>query len=300
MVKNNASPKKITQADENNDSITINFNVLQRGPREFLRRALRINKEEQRPWCYVDFPNLSRGNFRQYILKVKPFIEVVIPGKPTFYKIKGISLPGDSRRITLNPMGGEQFFTILDSLKFKDSCIHDITIKINNSVLHRKLLLSGKAPDKTNDSFLLPPPKIDNNITTKILVYSETILLHLGCTYRPLIYDSATIWHLHEYLSKISYWLHVVLEVLLPPVHEWICTHYHFGKDGSQKLSGQSFNFEFNEVTNGLIRFYSKKMLDGTIIPRLEAAITPNRNIEDEMKKTLFNTDTNLDSKYYF
>jgi hypothetical protein len=77
-------------------------------------------------------------------------------------------------------------------------------------------------------------------------------------------------------------------------VQKWICTHYHFGKDGLKSLSGQSFHFAFEEVSCGMIRFYSKRMPDGTVIPRLEQIQTPHRNIGDEMKNAMLASDSKL------
>ena len=115
---------------------------------------------------------------------------------------------------------------------------------------------------------------VDPNITTKIQVYPNTIQIDLGCTYKPLVYNSSTIYHLMEHLSKISYHITQLSGHTLPKVSDWIITHYHLNKDGTLALNGQSFNFEFEEVSNGLIRFYTKNFEDNTRA-RLEQINTP-------------------------
>lgn len=287
MQKNNSSKSKITKTKKNNSFVTLDSNTLPRVRKQFYEKAKQICEKERRPFSFMDFPLIKHNNFRQIIHKIKPLVEVVCKGHPAFYKIKGIELPGDSHKITLNHMVGEDFLRILDSLKLREFMIHDIRIKVNDSSLYQKLTECKATKDPRNGSFTVNVPEFDNNIIAKIHIYSNTIVIFLGCTYNPLVYNQSTIWYLHEYLSKISYHL-TSLGALLPPVNTWICTHYHMNKDGSESLSGHSFHFTFEEVSSGMFRFYSKKMLDGKTIPRLEYLQSPNRTLFEEMKSTLF------------
>lgn len=287
MQKNNSFKSKITICQNNNSRVTLDSNTLPHTLKQFYEKARLICEKEQRPFSFLDFPAIKSNNFRQIIHKLKPLLDVVCKSHPAFYKIKGIELPGDSHRITVNHMVGKDFYDLLDSLKFKESMIHDIRIKVSDSSLYQKLTECNTSKDPSNNSFTVNVPQFDNNVITKISVYPNTILIFLGCTYKPLVYNSSTIWCLHEHLSKISYHL-TSLGALLPPVNGWICTHYHMNKDGSEPLSGQSFHFTFEEVSSGMLRFYSKKMPDGKMIPRLEQIQSPNRTISEEMKLAMY------------
>lgn len=187
---------------------------------------------------------------------------------------------------------GDDFCRLLDSLKLKEPMIHDIRVKINDTSLHQRLTNMGTTKNPKNGSFTVGIPPFDNNITTKVSVYPETILVMLGCTYKPLIHNPSSMWFIHEHLSKISYHL-TSLGAVLPSVNEWVITHYHLNKDGSQSLSGQTFHYTVEEVASGMLRFYSKSMPDGSTIPRLEQLRSPNRSLSDEMRIAMFASSNN-------
>jgi len=93
---------------KNNEKITDVGNVIPNITKQvkiFYDKALKINIVENRPFSCEDYPNLSKENYRQYILKLRLVIEKVRNSRPAFYKIKGVYLPGDSHKITISPMG---------------------------------------------------------------------------------------------------------------------------------------------------------------------------------------------------
>jgi len=182
---------------------------------------------------------------------------------------------------------GDKFNDLLLLLGQEEPKIHDIKVKVENNELHHILVSQGATVDDHNHSIKINFDSNDNNVTTKILVYPKTIQIDIGCTYKPLVYDVKTFFYLHEHLSKISYHLFTLSGVSLPPADEWIFTHYHMNKDGSVAWNGQSFHFTVEEVGSGMIRFYSKKMQDGTVIPRLEQIQTPQNSLDQEMKKAM-------------
>lgn len=296
MLKTKSSKSKKQTVLKNNYQVTLDSNILPPIQKQFYERAKYICEKEQRPFSLLDFPNIKRNNFRQLIHKLKPLLKVVVKSHPTFYKVKGVALPGNTHRITVNHMVGGDFSRLLETLKLKEPMIHDIRIKVNDSTLYKKLSDAGTTKNPKNGSHTVNVPQFDNNITTKVSVYPNTILVFLGCTYKPLVYDSSTMWHLHEHLSKISYHL-TSLGAVLPPVNNWIFTQYHFNKDGSESLSGQTFHYTVDEVSTGMIRFYSKHMPNGVQIPRLEQIRTPNRTIAEEMKEVMLTSDSEVYKK---
>ncbi len=293
MLKNKSSKSKKSTALKNNSQVTLDSNSLPPIQRQFYERAKYICEKEQRPFSLFDFPTIKGNNFRQLVHKLKPLLEVVAKSHPSFYKVKGIALPGDSHRITVNHMVGSDFCRLLNSLRLKEPMIHDIRIKVNDSSLYQKLSDAGATKNRKNGSFTVNVPQFDNNITTVVSVYPNTVLVFLGCTYKPLVYDSSTMWYLHEHLSKISYHL-TSLGATLPPVNIWIFTQYHFNRDGTESFSGQTFHYTVEEVSTGMIRFYSKNMRNGVKIPRLEQIRTPNRTMAEEMKNAMFASDSKL------
>jgi len=185
---------------------------------------------------------------------------------------------------------GQNYYDLLDSLKNVEPSIHDIKIKIPNTRLHELLVRKGASPHPINKSIKINFPDIDNNKKTTVLVYPNTITIDIGCTYKPLVYNTSTIWYLHEHLSKTAFYLESLAgnSLELPPVNSWIITHQHLNKDGSFSICGQSFEFKIEDVNTGLIRFYAKRFKDGTAKPRLEQIQTPQNSIKDEMKRAMF------------
>lgn len=272
---------------ENHDIFTFNIHVIPRGQRKFLDRALTINRNEKRPFCSIDYPDLQPATYRKNIQKSKKYLELVSNGRPKFWKIRGIELAGDAHKITFMDMGdGEKFLAILESFRLQHPTIHDIKIMFKSD-LHRSMTEKEYSVNASNHSINVDFPLFDNNINIKILVYPQTTQIDVGCTYKPLIYDFSGVFYLHEILSKISYYLSGLSGYLsIPPVFDWIVTHYHFGKDVLD-ADGKAFHMTFQEVGHGLLRFYQKKMLDGSSITRAEEIRTPKRTMAEEIRSIL-------------
>jgi len=292
----NSLEQNVTLVQNNNALVTHVVNTYPKKIQQYIKTAFNINTKEQRPFSYFDFPNLSNANFRQIRHKLRDNIVRVTKTHPARYILKGISIPESTHKVTLDPMSvGQNYYDLLNSLKNVEPCIHDIKIKIPNTKLHALLVKKGHTPHSINKSIKINFPDIDNNKKTTILVYPNTVIIDIGCTYKPLIYNTSTIWLLHEHLSKTAFYLESSAgnSLELPPVNSWIMTHQHLNKDGSFSICGQSFEFKIEDVNTGLIRFYSKRFKDGTTKPRLEQIQTPQNSIEDEMKRAMFSGTSN-------
>ena len=290
FCKNHTNNQKVTLTQNSNVKGVTLDHTYSKSIKQFVDKAYDINVKGQRPFCIVDYSNLSHTNFRRIIHKLGDNIERVGNSRPQFYKLRGIKLPGDTRKITLEPMRVQtaEFEKILTTLTDQPAKIHDIKIRIDDSELHKMLLQKDCSKDTHNHSIKVNFDSIDNNVVTKILIYPNTIQVDIGCTYKPLIYNIKTIWYLHEHLSKISYHLTGLSGVILPSVDNWIITHYHFNRDGSEAYNGQNFHYTVEDVNTGLIRFYSKLMKDGKKVPRLEQPRMPQNPLADEMKLAMF------------
>ena len=186
-------------------------------------------------------------------------------------------------------MRGEDFLYKIESLRYEQLCVHDIKVKLKTNI-HHYFVNHGYSSAKSNGLIIINYPNQDNNLTIKISVYPPTVQIDIGCTYKPLVFDTSSMWSLHELMSKISFHLTCLIKnkMELPPVHEWVITHFHLNKDGSDGYSGESFNFEAEEFNLGIFRFYSKHYLDGKTKLRLEKIKTPQNSIAEEMHKVLF------------
>lgn len=278
--------QKIPLQTESNESVTVDCNTLPIGQQKFLKRAIRINQQEGRPWSCLDFSHMSKGNFRQIVRRLKDRIEIVRKSNPCFYKVKGITLPGDSHRVTPRPMGVNQdLMEILHSLEHQPPAIHDIKLKVNASI-HEGLIKRGHTPRPDNGSIVVDIPLPDENITAKALVYQNSLQIDIGCTFKPIAYDVQSLLTLHERLSNVSFFLISLSQIQLPEVKDWIITHYHFNKDGDS-ISGPRFHIPMGETTQTMIRFYAKIMPNGDTIPRLEEIRKPNTTFEEEMNRVI-------------
>ena len=290
LCNDHTRTQKVTLVPNSNTKAVTLGHTNSKSLKQFVDRAYDINVKEQKPICYQDYPNLTHTNFRRIIRKLDKNIERVGNSRPQFYKLRGIKLPGDTRKITLEPMRvqTQEFVNLLSTLKEQPPKIHDIKVRIDNTELHEILLQKGYSKDRHNHSIKVNFEVFDNNIITKVLIYPKTIQVDIGCTYKPLIFNDKTTWFLHEHLSKLSFFLSGLSGVILPAVNDWVITHYHFGKDGTEAYNGQNFQYTIEDVNTGLIRFYSKLMKNGERILRLEHIQTPHNSIEEEMKRAMF------------
>lgn len=276
----------------NNELVTVVCNTrhgFTKRETSFLEKATRINKTEQRPFSFLDFPGLTKGNFRQIIYKLHDHIEVVYKSRPCYYKIKGIELAGDSHRITQRVMG-ENTISLLQKLRDQPPKIHDLKLQFSSNLY--SILKDKKCSlDPHNKSIKLNTPSLDNNITAKFLVYPKTVQVDIGCTFKPFVYDIPGLSYLTYFLGRICGYIDAITEFKAeyPPATKWIITHYHFGKDGTEEYNGQLFHRTFEEFSSGLVRFYSKTMPGGKIIPRIEQIVTPKISLDQEIERMIRN-----------
>ena len=73
--------------------------------RQFLERCLSIHEEYGRPFACYDFPNIPGGSFRQYIRKLKNFVEIAYKSNPCYYRVKGTPFKKRAPKVTHRPTG---------------------------------------------------------------------------------------------------------------------------------------------------------------------------------------------------
>lgn len=277
-------PKMEKIADmKTNTSITNESNryPYTRTQKDFLAKAEEICRRKGR-FCCADFPELSNGNFRQLVHRIRNCLELDFRSNPCFYRLKGMS-PEDIKTVTEKPTG-DRMIDILQRLREQPPKIHDIKVKFNYP-LHKKLERAGAVPDPTNKGIRFTALRMGNDFTIKIMVYPNTVQIDLGCTNNPLVYDISGAVKLTSFLGRLYQELYVFAhyDAYLPQIGKWIVTHYHFGKDGSETYSGQLYHLTYENVATGLIRFYSKPMSDGRIVSRIEQIQRPNNTLDQEI-----------------
>lgn len=272
------------------DSLTIPLHVNSDKFKKLVERAYRINAEQKRAFWLYDFEDLGIGRelYRKYIEEMKPYLEEVGHSKPKRWKFKGIKITGDSHRITLDPMVGNNFYTMLKSLKHEQLCFHDIKVKCHTKI-HELLLKRGCTPHKSNKGISIGFPGSDNNIIVKIIAYPNTVVVDIGCTYKPLVYSSGSIVDLIELLSNVSKHLESLVnyQMELPAVRDWVVTMFHLNKDGTEEYTGEAFSHTIEEVNAGSIRFYVKEFPDKKSRLRVEKIVEPHKRLPQLAEETL-------------
>lgn len=279
----------IANNPQKDHDITLYFHDIRgRRTRSFALRVLKIVLDEKKPFSKEDFPDMRGDTYRQYIKKLKPYLELVIDSRPRFWKIKGVQLPGYSRKCTFRDMGvGEQFERLLESITHNHPKFHDIKFKVlHDGELYQNLVNKGCPTNKSNGGIRYNFPSIQQSLDTKCVIYKHIIQIDIGCTFEPLIYDHTSLFELLEHLSKLSSSLCGLAGCYsLPSVHEWILTHYHLNVDSSIEYSGKTFEFKVNDFATGLIRFYSKKFQNGKTFARIEQVETPGKTLGETLKE---------------
>ena len=161
------------------------------------------------------------------------------------------------------------------------SAIHDIKIKINSN-LHKFLLESGQIKNQKNKGIKFIIPTQNANITVNALVYPKTIQIDIGCSYE--------VFTNNEYGKKqFALLLNLICTKLcecsdhkatIPETSQWILTHYHYGRDGHLEYNGEKFHITARNALGEFVRTYSKKMLDGNTIVRIEKIKTPHITVD--------------------
>lgn len=257
---------------------------LTRSQKKFLKEAIRINIEDNRPFDCYDFPLLSRGNFRQIIFRLKEVIKKGYKSNPCLYRVKGT--PWKKRLpIVNNSTRASSMIELLKKLKDQPPKIHDIKLKIYSN-LHRYLSQEKVNPKNHGIKKRI---QLSQEVWANVLVYPDVVQVDLACTDNPLIYDIDGVIRLTFLLGQLyaimQFW--ASFKASIAPFYEWIITHYHFGKDSTESYSGQTFHITYDDFSNGMVRFYSKKMKNGNTIARIEQIHTPRKPLEKEINKII-------------
>lgn len=288
------SPKEIIHT-----MITINDHIrhdrLSKGEIKFLYDAVKLLQETQERFnfhTFCTYTGMSHDSFRQKVRKLKRYLDVV-KSNPCTYSLKNTRLRYDKfQKITDDRMGeGAEIDRLLENVKEQPAKIHDIRLRFDSNV-HHYLVKGGFVANPSNNQIFRDVSHIidDTDITVKLQISSDHVQVMIGCTIRPLVYDTGGMLELVSLLGMIKncLWSLVAYEpqVTLPSCSLWRLVHYHFGRDGTQDCAGYSFSCTFNDLTQGLIRHYTK-ILNGKNIIRAERIETPNITVMEQIAKII-------------
>lgn len=282
----------------NNYYITLQDNGIQYGPfskkhLDFMQKAQKIHEVEKRPFCVADFRELGENwkkasnNFRQYVYKLREYLEVEVSGNPKFYKIRGTILPS-SKKVTPRAIG-DNMLPILENLRYQPPSMHDIKMYFDSDEgLYNFLCNMGAEINESNKGIMIKLP-IDDFVNVIIQVYPKNVHIDIGCTGKPIVYDMSGVIKLAEILGRVSGFLRckTYSSIKIPPANEWVCTSYHFGIDGRDRYDGPAFHRTWQDVAGGFMRTYSKIDKDDRKHVRIEKSISSGEPFEKQAERMI-------------
>ena len=261
-----------------------------------LKIGYNIITKQKIEFSFHDFEKhgIKKGNFRQYVRKLRSIIYLVYKSNCGFYALKGIKFSKLRKKITDRGMGvgTATLEETLSMLQHLPPQLHNIRIKFSSKNLHKIFCQHRKlTPMKKNNQILLEYPYANELEIQRILcqISPESVQIMIAATYQPIYCDpegilelTSLLGHLRDYLLQRSDPNFAVI----PNVLDWIVSSYHFNKDGISR-SGQTAEITVFDFDSIMMRFYTKTMPDGTKKDRLEAELTPNILVKQLFRKTL-------------
>ncbi|NQW12585.1 MAG: hypothetical protein HQ481_22195 [Alphaproteobacteria bacterium] len=251
----------------------------------FLKKCISIQLMRERTFSSSDFPEITPNNFRQYISRLKNFIEVDIKSSCYYYRVKNVPLSRHEEIVTDDPMG-DRLLLMLQHIKEQPVAIHNIKIKFESNLYS---VLSQNPNIKINsiNKGIILNFELISNYRTKFVIYPNIIQIDIACTYTPVLYNIQGAFLLNSLLTLIRQRLTELGndQVDISNFNDWILTHYHFGRDGKEEWNGKSFHITVKDALNQLVRYYSKEMKDKKRYGRMEIVKSPKIKISEELEK---------------
>ena len=261
--------------------------------KQFLKKAIKINSTDEY-FTFRDFPELGHDAFRKTVGRLKDVITCAYRSSAgAHYRVKGVPITGDQRKIQLNPKLGTDFYYHIAALKTAPVGLHDIRLKFPSSLIHKVLKAEGFESHPSN-SLIQRSMHLDKDLVATIQVYPNTVVVIISCTYRPIGCDLGGMISLNGYMGQVYQALFHICGGKSDFSHqnEWIVIHYHLGKDARRSYTGHfTGEIKFDEFSGGMIRFYLKKWKDGEIRLRAEQVCTPGFTLK-EMAENGFDLQT--------
>lgn len=265
----------------NKKFITLRDNGVQYGPfpkkqLEFMKKALKINEDDKRDFCVGDFQELTPESFRQYIFKLRNYIEISIPTYPKFYKIKGINLRNNYRYISGKNIG-EPILPILKNLGNQQLALNNLKMEFDSGEeLYNVLINLGEKSEEATQEITLRDLCIDEeNVIASITISSKTTQIKIDCKNRPIIYDMNGVLKITEFLGIIYGHLQSrsLGIVKIPSVGDWLCISYRLGINSQYCYNTPEVYVTWKDMAGGFIIMYTIQSKEDKFKGKIDARI---------------------------
>lgn len=243
---------------------------------QFLQKCQYINETEGREFCCKDFPEMSLENFRQYVYKLKNYIDIATKSYPTFYKIKGVNIMANNFRKLSGIVLGDNVYSMLNKLPRQQIIIKDLEmrVEIKPELFYTLVQFCEKTVDSKH-GILYGLLECDSEIISTVKIMPESIKIILEAKKQPIVYDMYGILKITQLLGILEGLIlnNVSNTMTLPSIGDWQCISYRLGIDGQYRYDKPEDCVTWKDFAGGILRKYSemggKSDIDTSIDTRL-------------------------------
>lgn len=251
-----------------------------------LNKATKIQIQEARAWSYLDFPEIRYTYFKNIVwsLRKQRKIETHIRSRPSFYRIKGVYLPGRHDLVTNDRRGVrvESLVDRLGSLTYGPLMIHDIRMLTHAYGIHAALVDRGYLCDGASKDIFVKEIRLSKNRTAKVTVHNnDKFTVTITCSLEPLICGESDTFYLFASLGEIKNEIEHIAGVELPPVDLWQLIQCHLNRDANTEFSDKAFNYTIENLASSVLRVYNKRFPEGKRRVRVEKIESPRKKLGD-------------------
>jgi hypothetical protein len=127
-------------------------------------------------------------------------------------------------------------------------------------------MLKNKGYNLNNQSYDIQLKPINfKGLNIKPTIHrTNTITVSVGCSYAPIIMNGQDVTRLDNGLDQTINNVSTISGLSnIPIANDWLCTEYHYGRDGENLYRGQIFEILWRDAKNTYHHIYSKKHDDG-------------------------------------
>lgn len=251
---------------KNKNFLTLSANGVQYGPfttkqLNFLQKCQQINEIEGREFCCKDFPELSLENFRQYVHKLKNYIDVATKSFPTFYNIKGIHMIANNFQRVSGTILGNNMLALLNRLPQQQIIVKDL--QMNSEIkpeLFDQLYRSSVKTDESRPEILHWSLECESEILLTVRIIPTSIQILLQGKNQPIVYDMNGILKIAQLVGILEGFVRSIVfdETKTPFIGDWICILYTMGINGQYRYDKSEDHITWKDFAAGILRKYSE------------------------------------------
>lgn len=228
-----------------------------------MKRAQHINEVERRGFSVCDYPELKPENFRQYIYKLRNYIELHFHSYPNFYNIKGVDIRTNhksTKNLFYNSLG-DNMLTIFENLTTQSLVLTNIKLSFISGRKFYKCLnnINEKFDEQTNP-VVWEHVTVGNDYDIRIEVFPKITYVSIKGRNGPILHDVLGVLKLTETLGIISGILyHSTLNIIqIPSICDWKCISYSLGKDARYFYDDPKYHRTWKDMMGGFLKMFCK------------------------------------------